>query len=290
MNPVFRRLLAVVLTVCMLRWAGFAFGEGKTVAVSAVSEEIDLVVLMYHAVMTKESRAGDYVITPEALEADLRYISSQGFRTVVMEDLIAYVQDGRPLPDKPIMITFDDGYYNNYLNVYPLLQKYQMKAVISIIGAKTEEYSARPEEKNESYTHLTWDMIQEMQQSGLVEFQNHSYDLHTLDRGRKGAGKKQDESEEAYQAMLRKDLTRLQELFTQFTGTAPTTFTYPFGSVSPSSYPVVEELFQASLDAQGRVFHLTRDPQCLWRIPRFNRPWGTTAEEIIRKALPEAVK
>ena len=60
---------------------------------------------------------------------------------------------GTPLPEKPIVITFDDGYYNNYLNVFPLLQEYQAKAVISIIGKETDRYSQLDENK-ENYENL----------------------------------------------------------------------------------------------------------------------------------------
>ena len=107
------------------------------------------------------------------MEEDLLYLQRQGCTTVVMSDLIAYVQQGTPLPEKPVMITFDDGYYNNYLNAYPLLQKYQMKAVISIIVGETDKYSELDENK-ENYSHITWDMINEMMESGLEEVPNPS--------------------------------------------------------------------------------------------------------------------
>lgn len=288
MNPTLRRALALFLTVAVGLSALTAWRAGGGGAAAAMvpldAPPVEMVVLMYHSVMSKQSRAGDYIITPAAFEDDLKYIRSQGFTTVVMEDIIAYVKEGRPLPERPIMITFDDGYYNNYLNVYPLLQKYQMKAVISIIGAETDKYSERPEEKSESYSHITWDMIREMQESGLVEVQNHSYNLHKVSQKRKGSGKSGSESQEEYQAMLREDLGKLQDRFAQMTEVIPTTYAYPFGSVSKYSYQVVEEMFEASLDAQGRLFCLTRDESCLWRIPRYNRPWGTTAEKIIKKA------
>ena len=71
------------------------------------------------------------------------------------------MEQGTPLPEKPVMITFDDGYYNNYLNAFPLLQEFQMKAVISIIVSETDKYSEL-DENRENYSHLTWPQIQEM--------------------------------------------------------------------------------------------------------------------------------
>jgi len=254
---------------------------------AAAQKPIELPVLMYHSINSKESKAGDYVITPGALRGDLEWLRDNGYQTVVVQDLLDYVETGKALPEKPVMITFDDGYYNNYLNAFPLLKEFQMKAVVSIIVSETDKYS-QLNENRENYSHLTWEQIKEMMDSGLVEFQNHSYGLHKSGgKGkRKGIGKIRGESTEAYQAAIREDVEKGQLRFVEMTGYAPTAFTYPFGSVSEDSYGVLEELgFRATLDAQGKVFHLTRDPECLRRIPRYNRPWGTTAEKIITKAM-----
>lgn len=253
--------------------------------VDAAQRPIEMPVLMYHSINSKESKAGDYVITPAALRKDLEWLRQNGYHTVVVQDLLNYVEQGVPLPEKPVMITFDDGYYNNYLNAFPLLQEFQMKAVVSIIVGQTDKYSEL-DENRENYSHLTWDQIKEMMDSGLVEFQSHSYDLHKNTGPRKGIGKKKGESAEQYQQAIREDVEKGQQRFVEMTGYAPTAFTYPFGTVSKDSYPVLEELgFRATLDAQGKVFHLTRDPECLQRIPRYNRPWGKTAQQIIEKAM-----
>lgn len=250
---------------------------------------IDIPVLMYHSINSRESRTGDYVITPAAFRKDLEWLTASGYHTVVVQDLLDYVEEGIPLPEKPVMITFDDGYYNNYLNAFPILREMGMKAVISIIVAETDKYSEL-DENRENYSHLTWDQIREMMDSGLIEFQNHSYNLHKSGKqaARKGIGKKSGESTEAYQAAIREDVEKGQQRFVEMTGYAPTAFTYPFGAVSEDSYPVLEELgFRATLDAQGKLFRLTENPACLRRIPRFNRPWGKTAQQIIEKAMRE---
>lgn len=283
-------LLAVTAGVVWGAWyVEFRLAPETIAAITtgeAAQRPIDLPVLMYHGVNSRENRAGDYVITPEALRQDLVWLKKNGYHTVVIQDLLDYVDHGTPLPEKPVMITFDDGYYNNYLNVFPLLEELEMKAVISIIVGETDKYTESGE-VSENYTHMTWDEINEMMESGLVEFQNHSYNLHkvTGQGVRKGAGKNKGESTEAYQAAIREDISRAQARFSEMTGWTPTAFTYPFGAISEESYPVLEELgFRATLDVQGRVFRLTRDPACLQRIPRFNRPWGTTAQEILEKA------
>ena len=250
------------------------------------TEPVEMVVLMYHSIHSNPNKAGDYVITPDALRQDLEFLRREGYETITVSQLVSYVRGTGDLPEKPVMLTFDDGYYNNYLNAFPLLQEYGAKAVISIIGRETDRYSQLDENK-ENYSHLTWDQIKEMEASGLVEFQNHSYDLHGLNGARQGASKKQGEGTEEYRQVLREDLGQLQQRFQEMTGHMPTAFTYPFGRVSEDSYAVVLELgFSASLDAQGKVYKVIQgNESCLYRIPRYNRPWGVTAEQIITKAL-----
>ena len=288
----FAALLAITAGVVWGVWyAEFGAPPDIRAAVSPtgggdMAEPIDIPVLMYHSINSRESRTGDYVITPKAFRKDLEWLRDAGYQTVVVQDLLNYVEEGVPLPEKPVMITFDDGYYNNYLNAFPILKEMGMKAVISIIVSETDKYSELQEDR-ENYSHLTWEQIREMMDSGLIEFQNHSYGLHKNGKqaARKGIGKKPGESTEAYQQAIREDVEKGQARFVEMTGYAPIAFTYPFGAVSEDSYPVQEELgFRATLDAQGKLFRLTDDPACLRRIPRYNRPWGKTAQQIIEKA------
>lgn len=288
----FAALLAITAGVVWGVWyAEFGAPPDIRAAVSPtrggdMAEPIDIPVLMYHSINSRESRTGDYVITPKAFRKDLEWLRDAGYQTVVVQDLLNYVEEGVPLPEKPVMITFDDGYYNNYLNAFPILKEMGMKAVISIIVSETDKYSELQEDR-ENYSHLTWEQIREMMDSGLIEFQNHSYGLHKNGKqaARKGIGKKPGESTEAYQQAIREDVEKGQARFVEMTGYAPIAFTYPFGAVSEDSYPVLEELgFRATLDAQGKLFRLTDDPACLRRIPRYNRPWGKTAQQIIEKA------
>ena len=281
-----KRLLVMVLAAVLLISAVW-WGSGRIIPAMrrlSVSQEVRLPVLMYHGVHSNPKKAGDYVITPQALEEDLLYLQRQGCTTVVMSDLIAYVQQGTPLPEKPVMITFDDGYYNNYLNAYPLLQKYQMKAVISIIVGETDKYSELDENK-ENYSHITWDMINEMMESGLIEIQNHTYNLHKTGNPRRGAAQRKDETTEQYFAAVGADLQKAQDRIEEMTGWRPNTFTYPFGSYSRRSQELLEQLgFAASLGVEGKPCCLTRDPACLIRIPRYTRTSQKTAEELLAEA------
>ena len=268
-------LCLTVVTVWHLPAASVATAPAEGVAVS---------IIMYHSILDNPSRQGDYVITPAQFESDLRYLKENGYVTVVVADLIAYVKEGKPLPDKAVMLTFDDGYYNNYHYAHPLLTQYGMKAVISPIGVWSEHYSAHPSERDhDNYSHLTWEQLREMAQSGVWEIQNHSYDLHHIDGGQKGAAKRKGESDEGYRLRLKNDLTTAQTLLTEQTGVTPTCFAYPFGAISDASQGVLEELgFAASLSCEERTAVITRDPACLWRLGRYLRPANKDVATILK--------
>jgi len=247
----------------------------------AAADEIELPVLMYHAIMADPGRSGDYVITPEAFRQDLDYIQDAGYETVVMEDVIAYVRSGTPLPEKPIMITFDDGYYNNYLYAWPALRARGMRAVLSVIGVEIDRYTENGE-VDETYSQCTWEMLREMTDSGVFELQNHSYDLHHIMRGYMGIGKKGSEAAVAYRTRLYADLERMQSRFQTELGLTPTTFVFPFGCAPPDSRGVLAALgFQATLGTENRTLRLTRDEKSLHMIPRYNRTAAQSARSIL---------
>lgn len=109
-------LVAVGLLMLLFRCSLF-----RTEGVSDPRENgIPLPVLMYHSVFS--GRHSDYVVPPEVLESDLAYLSDHGYQAVLVSDLVEYVYNGKALPEKPVMITFDDGYYNNLEQCLPLLE------------------------------------------------------------------------------------------------------------------------------------------------------------------------
>ena len=241
-------------------------------------------IVMYHSLL--KSKSGDYIVHPETLENDLKYIQSKGYTTITMTDLINYVYNDTPLPEKPIIITFDDGYYNNLGYAVPLLHKYNMKAVISIVGQYTDTFS-KADEANLNYGHLRWKDINELINDGCIEFQNHTYNLHSIKNGRKGAKKLSYESLEQYNTLLTNDITKLQNEFKEnCNGYAPNTFTYPYGAISKDSIPIIKELgFKASLSCVSGINYITKDPECLYLLKRNNRKYGTSSEKFFSKLL-----
>lgn len=118
-----------------------------------------LPIIMYHEV--KPYNAGKDVIFPWELENDLKYLSENDYTAITMNDLINYVYDEVQLPKKPIVLSFDDGYLNNYVYVLPLLKKYSMKMVFSIIGKNTDDFTRVPDDSID-YSHVTWEQLNEM--------------------------------------------------------------------------------------------------------------------------------
>ena len=156
-------------------------------------DSVRVPILMYHSILKDSARQGKYVISPAVLAADLDALQEKGYTAVTVSDLLAYVQDGADLPEKPVMITFDDGYYNNYIYAYPLLKQRGMKAVVSIIGSQTALFTDNGEE-NAYWSHLRLDRLREMQD--VFEVQNHSWNLHEYGE-RRGCLRRRGEDERA---------------------------------------------------------------------------------------------
>jgi len=236
----------------------------------------DVPIIMYHLITKDPNQLGKHAITPDEMEADLKYLKENNYDTVFMADLIRFVAGRQSLPEKPIVLTFDDGRHSDYDYLLPLLEKYNMKAVLSIVGEFTDEntkanYDMKP--------HLTWEQIENMQKSKCVEFQSHSYHFHDGI----GCGRRNGESMESYQARLKADLYKLQETLTKRIGRAPTTFTYPLGVISKGSEEVLKELnIKASLSCwEGMNTITTGDSDGLFKLKRYNRRSGRPISSIL---------
>lgn len=274
------RFFLSVLTALLL---AFCFCGGAVAAVQHAEKNsgVPLPIVMYHSILQEARLQGNYVVSPKTLESDFAWLQKNGYHTIVVRDLLNYVNGRAPLPEKPVMITFDDGFYNNYYYAYPLAEKYKDKIVISPVGYYTDQYTGGDAD-HPNYSYLTWGEIEEMENSGLVEMQNHSYNLHAT-RGRYGAQKLRRESTASYQAVLRQDLEKMQTEMLEHTGQAPTAFVYPFGAVSRESVPVLRELgFQASMNCMKKMNYITRDPECLFGLGRCIRPTGISSDSFFQ--------
>ena len=275
-----KRLYTLIISVFILASSLLISADNKV----SLNDKIKLPIIMYHHISKKASALGDYVITPNQFESDLKFIKQKGYETITSQNLVDYFDGKFDLPEKPIMITFDDGYMSNYEYAYPILKQYNMKAVLSVIGKYSDLYSDC-DDRNVNYAHVTWDDIKEMSRSGLVEMANHTYDLHTLN-DRKGSAIKSGESGDCYKTMLASDLKTLQNKLKEVTGITPVTFTYPFGRVCKQSYSIIEEMgFKVSFGCEEKINYIDKENPYLYKLKRFNRAHGKLSESFFKNIL-----
>ena len=279
------RINRAVLFICaavIMSAAVFQVVNASAVHTAVPADGVRLPIIMYHSMLKEQKRLGKYVVSPVTFEGDLQYLREHGYRTVTVQDLADYVHTRRPLPEKPVMLTFDDGYYNNYTYAYPLAKKYGAKLVIAPVGYYTDLFSQQDAD-HPNYSHLTWGEISEMMSSGLVEFQNHSYNLHGT-AGRLGAKKLRWESQEAYTALLWNDVGKMQKEMKENTGYSPIAFVYPYGASSKESDPILKQMgFQATFLCTEKINIITKDPTCLYSLGRFLRPSGICSRTYFQK-------
>ncbi|MEL7623276.1 MAG: polysaccharide deacetylase family protein [Clostridiales bacterium] len=252
-------------------------------------EQAALLVLLYHHLDENEDHWGPYAIPPRQFEYDLQYLVKNNYEAVTLKEIIDFVYHQGKLPAKPVLITFDDGYESNYVYAWPLLKKYNMKAVINIIGILSDQESAASDH-NVSYSYLTWDQIIEMQESGIVEFGNHTYDLHSKNRTIQGIRKKKTESIKEYQQRLMEDLELTQKKLMTACGSPALCFAFPLGIQEEHALPILDELgFQVTLCSHQIYNELIRNQDCLRPLGRFNRAAGINTVDFfarIEKNLP----
>lgn len=243
------------------------------------SETLNLPILMYHQV--KNFKTGKNVITPYEFESDLKFLKANSYNTITMTQLIDYVYDDKPLPGNSIILSFDDSYLNTYRYVYPLLQKYDMKIVLSIIGIDTDNFTSTPSSSIDT-SHMTWEQIKELSDSRFVEVQNHSYNMHSKTKNRIGCTQNSGEKYEDYEKALSDDINRLQEKIYYYTGKEPNTFTYPFGRYSQNTVDVIKKLnIKASLSCDYGINQITKNPDCLYSLKRICRSHGVSVEKLL---------
>jgi peptidoglycan/xylan/chitin deacetylase (PgdA/CDA1 family) len=108
----------------------------------------------------------DLTVTPKDFEAQLRYLKQEGYATITLNELALYLTVGEPLPPKPIILTFDDGYVDAYNHAFPLLQRYGFVGTFFLVSAPIDA-------QNPDF--LSWDQVEEMYAAGM-RFEPHSYD------------------------------------------------------------------------------------------------------------------
>ena len=218
---------------------------------AAVSTGVKIPILTYHDLTRDPDDVDDMTVTDERFRLDMEFLKEFGYTPLLSADLVAIHKGAAAMPDKPVMITFDDGYWSNYSIAYPILQQTGMKAVISVIAhnmegdapviedtpgeaaAEAEEPTAEPVRRR-----LSWQEMYEMVSSGLVEIGSHTYNAHnpqyggnSAPDGINGVMRQEGETFSEYCERIGTDLRASLDLITQRTGQKQVLyFAYPYGA------------------------------------------------------------
>lgn len=132
---------------------------------------------MYHNTVPDNYKASVYVIRAGSLERDLKFLKENGYRVLSASVVIDSLKNGIALPEKSVMLTFDDGYYFNKTYAMPLLEKYGFPALFAIVGEYTKFNKNNPK-VSKTYTYFDFEDVTEINRSKYVEIAAHSYYLH----------------------------------------------------------------------------------------------------------------
>ena len=205
------------------------------------SRRVTLPVLMYHHIDSNVPT--DMTVSPERFEEQIAALTQNGWHSVTIAQLIDYVDHGTPLPPKPILITFDDGYTSNLELAAPILERYGQHGVVFVIGINAGQ--ERYPHTGQALTPARFALEEAIPylESGVLELQSHTFDLHQRASygisGREGALPLSGEGTETYHQALSLDAETQQALFDTHLGTTITALAYPFGF----SCPQAEEIF-----------------------------------------------
>lgn len=254
----FNRFLSSVLATCV----GMA-AVGMTQAVSAKKPKINpttLTVIGYHEVTDdKDALIPQYSVTTAHFEEQVRYLQKNGFHFISVDQLLKAHQGKISLPEKPVLLTVDDGYENFYQNVYPFVKANKVPVVLAVVGSwlepKPNQMVNFGDEEIARNKILTWAQLKEMSQSGYVEIASHSYNLH---RGIIGnpqgnsepaattrfydAKTKTYEGDGAYAKRIYDDLKKNNDLIKAHGIPSPRVMVWPYGRYNLETVRIAKEL------------------------------------------------
>ncbi len=245
-----------------------------------------LPVLMYHHLDNEGN--GDTIITPKLFEEHMKALKENGYQTVSLKEIKDYVVKGEELPKNPVLITFDDGYSSNYEIAYPILKKYNMKAVIFMIGSSTGK-STYKDTDNPIYPHFSKEEAALMEKSGLIEVASHTYDMHQSPLyekiPRESVLRLEGEAEEEYIELLSADYNKSKEQLKEITGRENNALAYPLGKWDTLSQAILNSLgVEITLSTKEGTNTLIKGmPQSLYCLKRYNMHNEISAENMIDK-------
>ncbi|SDF68630.1 polysaccharide deacetylase family protein [Sporolituus thermophilus] len=169
-------------------------------------------ILAYHMV---DPAPEVYSVDPAAFEEQMRYLAREGYTAISLAELLDGLAGKRALPAKPIVITFDDGYRDNYTVALPILEKYNFKATVFVIAGQVGRSG-----------YLTWEEIKDMQRRHV------EIGSHTL-------------SHAALTALTlperQREIGLSKQMLERHLGTPVEFLAYPYGKFDPALFPLLQE-------------------------------------------------
>ncbi len=239
----------------------------------------DIPILMYHHLSYAPEEWNEVVISPDKFKQDMMYLKILGYETIYFKDLIAYKEKAIPLPKNPIVITFDDGYMSNYEYAYPILKELEMKATIGVIGWSVGRTTHKDNE-TPIIPHFTWEQAREMYESGWIDIQHHTFDMHES-----GLGVQQltGESHQDYVDRMVDDTIKLKEEIESHVGNEVVVFSYPLGLYNTLSESAIKILgFKVSLTTNKGINSLSDE---LYLMKRINRSNQLSCPQLMKELL-----
>jgi peptidoglycan/xylan/chitin deacetylase (PgdA/CDA1 family) len=227
----------------------------------AIPERAQVPILMYHYVSDVPPGADrlrrDLTVTPENFRAQLQYLADAGYHPITLTDLHLYLSQGYPLPDKPVVLTFDDGYRDAYEVVFPMLLDYGFPGTFFVLATPMHQ---------ESVDYITWAQAEEMSDAGMA-IEGHGRD-HVDLRGR------------SYDFLVYQILG-IQEAITYHTGRLPRFFAYPSGQYDANTVAVLESAgYWGAVTTDWGEEHTL---ESRFAMPRLRIRGGDTIESFIDK-------
>lgn len=250
-------------------------------------------VLMYHHLDPAADGSNSMIITPATFERQIQTLYDAGYTGVSIGDLQNYVHDGMALPERPVVITFDDGYLSNYEYAFPILQKYNMKATIFVIGSSVGHTEFYKDTNYPITPHFGAAEMKEMLASGLIDIQSHSYDMHQTAAYETGVVRRTmqqlpGEDNTHYVAALTEDMRLQRMLLEPITGRRVNALAYPLGAYSALTTATLMQLgIEATFTTHAGSNTIEKGvPQSLMNLNRYGVYESTTPERLLELVSP----
>ena len=208
-----------------------------------------LVVLQYHHI--SDDTPASTSTSPEVFEKHLEYLDQQNFDVIGLDKLAALIRQGKPLPDKTVVITFDDGYLSVYKQAYPRLARYGFSFSVFI---NTLPHNA------ENPLFMSWEQMREMSAHGVI-FANHTVSHpHLIRRG-------QGESASEWRQRVWNEISRAEEIIRQQLQQHHKLLAYPYGEYNAALKKLLDEKGYLAFGQHSGPLSPNSDRQALPRFP-----------------------